>query len=895
MTSSTATATCVDANDTTYVATGFPAESGLELPGDYADKVVPGAVDANAHTYNNADAVFAWVEAGGTWKYAATIPCANDAGHEAKVVYANVTSETANATCTIPGDITYTATGFPAESGLELPGDYANKVVSGAVDANAHTYNNADAVFGWVEADGTWKYAATIPCANDAGHEAKVVYANVTSETANANCTVPGDTTYTATGFPAESGLELPGDYANKVVAGETNGVHEWNYDAPIVTAPTKDGDVWTDGSVAYPCIHNTEHTSDAVAVARADYSAYDDVVAEAQSYIDNNDLNSIVRGALQAVIDTALAQDLVTMKNGVNYDGHTAFDQQLLVNTTAAQMRGTLDSILAQYATPDGEGGYTFNDDALQTYTAAFTDNLGNSFSLSQPSGTSCSLAKADYILHSSSAADFGSFDFDAQTYIFANSDAVVTVKYVLDVEALLAAADTILENEDDYENGYIAELRTARNALVLVKDDPAQIADAATYKTELQAKVNDANNHAIAETYTVTFLYGKNGDVPMLLNDLHAGDPVEAPAAEVTTYISAGFPYPVAYWVDDNDNKYTSSFPVVSGNTTYHAVYTLYDLYEDLRSIRSAKAIETVTDTASIEAINHVLSQIDALFAENGVAVSEYTTVQQNAVNKETMSGQSFINTLAGLISQLQAVSNSAPSICTGHEYNYVDQRMPSCTEPGYTSYKVCRLCNTKVGGEEIPATGHSETYERDLIRSGALTDGTCSWDTYTCKNGCGDYYLIPTYIVRYTDDSIVPGATVTLFVNGQNISVLADNGGRANFRGHIPPWQLVEGEYDMTVTKGETAKTGTMIVHNGRVSINIMRLDRNSMGIPVEEDPGSNDSASFRCPMCNAYDELRSMPVVGWFVAIVHFFVHMAYRIINSSTAFSGKFFF
>ena len=44
----------------------------------------------------------------------------------------------------------------------------------------------------------------------------------------------------------------------------------------------------------------------------------------------------------------------------------------------------------------------------------------------------------------------------------------------------------------------------------------------------------------------------------------------------------------------------------------------------------------------------------------------------------------------------------------------------------------------------------------YVRDPARSGALTDGTCAWETYTCKNGCGDFYLIPTYIVRYTDGS-------------------------------------------------------------------------------------------------------------------------------------------
>ena len=59
--------------------------------------------------------------------------------------------------------------------------------------------------------------------------------------------------------------------------------------------------------------------------------------------------------------------------------------------------------------------------------------------------------------------------------------------------------------------------------------------------------------------------------------------------------------------------------------------------------------------------------------------------------------------------------------------------------------------------------------------------------------------------------------------------------------------------------------------------------------------DDSEGGGSSGSFRCPMCGAYEELRTMPVVGWFVAIVHFFVHMAYRIINASTSFSGKFSF
>ena len=547
----------------------------------------------------------------------------------------------------------------------------------------------------------------------------------------------------------------------------------------------------------------------------------------------------------------------------------------------------------------PTVQGNTTFTavfTESARLYTAVFTDNLGGSLTVSQANGTSVSLAKPGYKVHTSSAADFGTIDIDEQTYTFTNSDAAVTVKYVYDVDALLTAAQTILDKADKYESDYIASLRTDKNALQTVCDDPDQLALAATYKAALQTRVNEAPAHKLAAVYSVTFKYGKNGDVITIVNDLHEGDSVSAPPAETTSYKSAGFTYPVAYWTDSANNRYAGFFPAMGdADVTYTAVYTLYDLADALSEIRAAKEIEDVAGTDVIAEIENILSQIDALFADNGVVVSEYAIVQENAVNKETAAGMNFVQTLEGLIGQLQAVAANAEEVCTGHQFDYYDQIMPTCTEPGTKPYKICRLCNTKVGGEPIPATGHSAVYERDPVRSGALNDGTCTWETYTCKNGCGDFYLIPTYIVRYTDGATVAGATVSLFVNGQNHTVYADNGGRASFRGQLTPGQLREGEYDLTVSLGETAKTGIMYVHNGRVTISIARLERTT---PIDDGSGNGsggDSGAFRCPMCNAYDDLRSMPVVGWFVAIVHFFVHMAYRIINGSTGFSGKFIF
>ena len=589
---------------------------------------------------------------------------------------------------------------------------------------------------------------------------------------------------------------------------------------------------------------------------------------------------------------------DILEIDENVPYGTMPSYDGETPTKETAGDVIYSFSKWSPDVAAVSGDVTYnaTFTT-ADRLYAANFTDNLGNSYSLEKARGTVWPVVLEGYKVAGMSAT-YGTCDVAAQTYTFSNNETAdtVTITYVLDVTAVLAAARNILENSSDYDNsdGYIDDLQQAYDDLIAIQNDPEQLEEAAALKETILSLVAQSASHQLTGQAIITFWHGKNGDVPTIIDTLSVGDPVVAPPASVTSYISAGFSYPVAYWVDGDDNHYTNVFPAAVSGTNYYAVYTLYDLYDDLAAIRTAKAIETVTDAGSINAINNVLSQIDTLFAENGVTVSDYMTVQQNHVDKETAAGQSFIDMLQNLIGQLQSVANSAPSICSGHEFDYYDQKTPSCTQPGYLAYKVCRLCSTKVGGEEVPATGHSTTYVRDPARSGALTDGTCAWETYTCKNGCGDFYLIPTYIVRYTDGSTVSGATVTLFVDGENISVFADNGGRANFRGRIPSGELKEGEYDLTVTLGENAKTGTMIVHNGRVSVNIARFERPDQGEGNEGNNGGS-SGEFRCPMCNAYDELRSMPVVGWFVAIVHFFVHMAYRVADSSTGFSGKFSF
>ena len=48
------------------------------------------------------------------------------------------------------------------------------------------------------------------------------------------------------------------------------------------------------------------------------------------------------------------------------------------------------------------------------------------------------------------------------------------------------------------------------------------------------------------------------------------------------------------------------------------------------------------------------------------------------------------------------------------------------------------------------------------------------------------------------------------------------------------------------------------------------------------PQTEPQQTKEEEGFRCKMCPVYEKYRSVPVVGWFVSIIHLFVHLAHRI-------------
>ncbi len=172
VTSETTAATCTEAGQTVYTATATVGET------EYTDtKTVE--IDALGHSYG--EPTFTWAEDN---TCTATFTCATCG--DVQTVDCDVTYETADATCTTGGTVTYTATAtFEDET-------YTDTKTT-TVEALGHSYG--EPTFTWSEDYSTC--TATFACARC--DDEQTVSCNVTSATTDATCTEAGATVYTAT------------------------------------------------------------------------------------------------------------------------------------------------------------------------------------------------------------------------------------------------------------------------------------------------------------------------------------------------------------------------------------------------------------------------------------------------------------------------------------------------------------------------------------------------------------------------------------------------------------------------------------------------------------------------------------------------------------------------
>lgn len=184
VTKETTAATCEADGKDVYTATATVKDADSKEVGSLTDThdVV---LKALGHKYG--EPVWSeWTEKDGSWTTTATFTCANDKSH-VQTPEVKVTSETKDATCTVAGDVTYTAT-------VEFEGQtYTNpdkQVVSGK--ALGHEYGEPT----WKWSDDHKTATATFKC--ERGDDTQTVDATVTPQTTAATCEADGKTVYTA-------------------------------------------------------------------------------------------------------------------------------------------------------------------------------------------------------------------------------------------------------------------------------------------------------------------------------------------------------------------------------------------------------------------------------------------------------------------------------------------------------------------------------------------------------------------------------------------------------------------------------------------------------------------------------------------------------------------------
>ncbi|MCQ2462688.1 MAG: Ig-like domain-containing protein [Clostridia bacterium] len=191
-------------------------------------------------------------------------------------------------------------------------------------------------------------------------------------------------------------------------------------------------------------------------------------------------------------------------------------------------------------------------------------------------------------------------------------------------------------------------------------------------------------------------------------------------------------------------------------------------------------------------------------------------------------------------------------------------VPAQAQSCTTDGYDAHKKCEVCGYRTSHSTKHATGHTDPYVYNAEKSGSLSDNTCAWAYYECGNKCGDYYMLLTVTARDGNGDILPNAKVVISGNGVNVSGTTDENGI-----YEPGVKFKAGEYDVKITF--TDDEGDHYTAEGKIAIG---------GDKVHGDFGYVRGAEkFRCKMCPTYEKWKKVPVIGWFVIIIHFFVHYA----------------
>ena len=213
-------------------------------------------------------------------------------------------------------------------------------------------------------------------------------------------------------------------------------------------------------------------------------------------------------------------------------------------------------------------------------------------------------------------------------------------------------------------------------------------------------------------------------------------------------------------------------------------------------------------------------------------------------------------------------------------GHNDVVYTGQPATCTQAGHTEYTECTRCHRRDGYQVLDALNHG-AYLPD--GTGSSADGSLKWTVYKCDHGCGDYYVVLNVTSIDAQGTRVPNVKVTITGNNTNITGTTDGNGDLKLTDEAKN-RLMPGVYTVAleyVRDGSNYNTrGTITVKDDTVTGSYGKLT--PYGGNASGSIGGEPTGEFRCSMCSTYESAKNVPVYGWFISIIHFFVHAISRI-------------
>lgn len=842
-TTATTPATCEGTGSVKYTAT-FTINSTL----------------TSTHTETLAALGHKWGDPAWTWTgndtdgYTATVKlvCDRVASHEA-TPDVTVTKDTVAPTCEKDGRTVYTAT-------ATLDGRTYKDTKITIQPAKGHDWQAP--VFTWTEAENGGYSAATalIACNNDPAHN-QTLNCALTTETDNATCTEGGTVTYTAT-------VTFNGHtYTDTRTAEVTALGHKYAF--VDFTWTGNDADGYTAAVANFKCANDPTHTTTAAATVATEKV---DAVCEADgkiTYTANVTFEGKEYTDEKVVVLPMLHHDwgdatYTWVKDGDQYKvtalrvcaNNPGEHQQTVTVTTTSQIT-------------EGSGCET---EGTILYTATFEAPFATQTREESVAVAGHTLVHTDYL--DSTCTEAGNIEYwrcSVCGKIF--TDEAATGESYLGTD--LAATVIPTKGHD-----FVMEGKT-----MVVLDNEDGTHSFKCSRCDAYGAVIDGAQKEKADGGVINCVYG-DWKVTRKATCMDLGE--QQATCKICRHVETrviGYADHVIVRISAKSAKCEAD-----GNKEYFKCNVCGKLFAD-----AAATTETSLEAVTLPKLGH---NFTGAIRDNGNGTHSYLCINgcgtygnaaAHVFDRETVSNTYLHNVAtctepATYYKSCACGAKSTDTFTKGNALGHIDVtytgQEATCTQAGHTEYTECSRCHRRDGYQVIDALNHGAYLPNG---TGASADGSLKWTVYKCDHNCGDYYVVLNVTSIDAQGTRVPNVNVTITGNNTNITGKTDGNGDLKLTDEAK-YRLMPGVYTVAleyVRDGSNYNTrGTVTVKDGTVTGSYGKLT--PYGGNASGSMGGEPTGEFRCSMCNTYESTKNVPVYGWFISIIHFFVHMISRI-------------